>query len=48
MLEDETASESGSTKAEVRNLKGILDGIARHVDGAVNALQTLQERLGQG
>jgi hypothetical protein len=48
LLEDETTSESGSTKAEVLNLKGILDGIARQVDGAVNTLQRLEQRLGQG
>jgi hypothetical protein len=48
MLENETASETGKTRAEVENFKFILDGIARDVEGAVNRLQILEERLGQG
>jgi hypothetical protein len=48
MLEDETTSESGSMKAEVLSFRGILDGIARNIQGAVNTLQVLEERLGQG
>jgi hypothetical protein len=48
MLEDETTSESGGTKAEVESFRGTLDGIARYIEGAVNTLQALQERLGQG
>ena len=48
MLKDETGSENGSMNAEVQNLTVILYGIARYVDGAVNTLHTLDERLGQG
>jgi len=48
MLEDETTSESGSMKAEVQSFRGILDGIARNIEGAINTLQVLEERLGQG
>jgi len=48
MLDDETASDSGAMRVEVQSFKGILDGIARYIEGAVNTLQTLQERLGQG
>jgi hypothetical protein len=48
MLEDETPSESGMAKAEVLSFKDVLDSIERDVDRAVNTLQTLQERLGQG
>jgi hypothetical protein len=48
MLNDETASESGGTKAEVLSFTDILYGIAGYINGAVNTLQTLQERLGQG
>jgi hypothetical protein len=48
MLADETASESTGVKVEVENFRIILDGIARDVEKAVNALQKLEEQLGQG
>ena len=48
MLEDETSSENGNMRAEVRSFEGVLDSIAKYIDGAVSTLQTLQEQLGQG
>ena len=48
MLEDETASESGSMKAEVQSFKGILDGIAMDLEEAGKTLATLEGQLGQG
>jgi len=48
LLAEETASESGAMRDEVRNFKGIMDGMALQVNSAVQTLQRLQAQLGQG
>lgn len=48
MLGDETASEAGRMKTEVQSLKGVMDGIAGHIEEALQTLQKLQTQLGQG
>jgi hypothetical protein len=48
LLEEETVSESGAMRGEVRGLKTIMDGMARQVNSAVETLQSLQMQLGQG
>ncbi len=47
LLAEETTSESGSMKGEIQGLKGVMDGIARQIDQAVQTLQTLKVQLGQ-
>ncbi len=48
MLNDETASDTGSMRSEVQGLKSIMDGLAREIDDAVQTLQALQGQMGQG
>lgn len=48
LLQEETVSETGAMRDEVRGFKGIMDGMARQVNSAVQTLQTLQVQLGQG
>ena len=48
MLEDETASESGTMKAEVQGLKAVLDVMAGEIDDATRTLKELELQLGQG
>ncbi len=48
MIEDETSSQSGAMKTEVRALKGVIDGIAKNVEEGIQTLQKMQTALGQG
>jgi len=48
MVDDETSSDSGSMRADVDELRAVLDVIAGEVDGAVKTLQRLEVQLGQG
>jgi hypothetical protein len=48
MLGDETASESGTIKADVQRLKGVMDGIVDQIAQGLQMLQAMQAQLGQG
>jgi len=48
MLGDETASDTGTMKAEVQGLKATLDIIAGEIAQALDTLQKLQSQVGQG
>ncbi len=48
MLDDETATESGTVKAEVQGLKSMIDGMATQIENGLNLLHAMQANLGQG